>query len=465
MNNISRIAQVSKVVSEKLGLHFPENRHKDLTSGLLSAATDLGFEEDGKKFISLLLENKLTAKQLDILAEKLTIGETYFFREKKILEAFRDMIIPAIVREREHTTRSIRLWSAGCCSGEEPYTLAMILSETIPNIASWDITILATDINRRFLNKATKGRYTPWSFRETSVETKKRYFTAVGKEYEIAPEIRNMVSFKPLNLVDDPFPSEQNNTNSMDVIFCRNVLMYFTPETARTIGEKFYHSLIDQGWFITSQVELSDEIFHLLGKVNYKNSFLYCKTEKPADLQKNSRFTENKVSTKRSKLARNHQAKNQAKGVNNKKTDPVEHSPLSTSDQSTNLLEITRSFANQGDFKHAFQWSEKLIEADRSNPEGYYYQGMILFEQGELDKAEQQLKRALYLDPDHLLAHFQMATLCLRTGKEKQARKHKQNVTDLLDQFHDEALIPDANGMTAANLRSLMQPINTSEHD
>ncbi len=465
MNNHSRVAQASKVVSEKLGLHFPENRYQDLSSGLHLASTELGFEDDGTDFISLLIEQKLSSKQLDILAEKLTIGETYFFREKQILEAFRDMIIPSLLKEREYTTRSIRIWSAGCCSGEEPYTLAIILSEIIPDIASWDISILATDINRRYLNKATTGRYTPWSFRETPTEPKTRYFVSVGREFEISPEIRNMVRFQPLNLVEDPFPTQRTNTNSMDVIFCRNVLMYFAPETASAIGEKFYHALTNQGWFITSQVELSDELFHLLSKVNYKNSFLYRKTGKPAELPKRSRIHENKRPGTITPPIGKQSAHHRERTVQLKPPATIIQPSERVYDQTLNPLNLARNYANQGDFKNALHWSEEMISADRSNPEAYFLQGKILFEQGEVSKAEQQLKRALYLDPDHLLAHFQMATLCLRAGKEKQARKHKQNVADLLLRFQDDDLIPGAEGMTAGHLRGLLQPIKTSGHD
>lgn len=460
MNIESHIAAISRVVSDKLGLHFPENRSRDLISGLQSAARELGFETDENTFISLLTGHKLSKKQLDIIAEQLTIGETYFFREKQTLSAFRDMIIPTLVKEREHTTRSIRIWSAGCCSGEEPYTLAIIVSEIIPNIKSWNITILATDINRRFLAKATQGRYTPWSFRETPPETRQKYFTSTGKEFEISQDIRDMVVFQPLNLVEDPFPSARNNTNDMDVIFCRNVLMYFAPETIRAVGEKFYRCLNDQGWFIPSQVELSDELFHLFAKVNFKNSFLYLKTAKPADSRPKPHVGVSKRSPAVGIRLQKTETTDWKLTVHARKPAGVTKAPLPV--PKDNPLELTRNYANQGDLANALLWSEKLVTADPGNPEGYYLQGMILFEQGNLDRAEMQLKRALYLDPNHLLAHFQMVTVCLGAGKEKQARKHKENVMDLLQRFGDEDLIPGAEGLTVAHLRGLLQPINTS---
>ncbi len=462
MTNHSRIAQVSKIVSEKLGLHFPENRFNDLSSGISLAARELGFDEDGIDFTSLLVEQKLSPKQLDILAEKLTIGETYFFREKQTLSAFKEIIIPSLVKEREHGSRSIRIWSAGCCSGEEPFTLAMILSDTIPDISSWDITILATDINRRFLTKATKGRYTPWSFRETPIEIKNRYFTPAGREFEISEEIRNKVAFQPLNLVEDSFPAERNNTQSMDVIFCRNVLMYFSTETAMAVSQKFYHALTKGGWFITSQVELSDEIFHLFSKVNYKNSFLYQKSDKPTEHAKKTSINENKSAKLSSALAKKLPLTRQKQTAPTVIRTPLSQLTIKTDKQESSPLEIARRFANQGNLSLALQWVEKFIATNPSNPEAYYLSGMIHYERGELQEAEQQLKKALYLDPDHLLSHFQMAGICNNHGKEKQARKHIQNVGYLLQQFKDEDLLPGTEGMTAGQLRSLLKPINTS---
>lgn len=465
MNDRSRIELVRKVVSEKLGLHFPESKFPELSSGLQMAAKELGFKREMEAFISLVIDQKLSGEQLDILAEKLTIGETYFYREKKILSAFREIIIPSLVKERETTTRSIRIWSAGCCSGEEPYTLAMILSEIIPNISSWNIMILATDINRRFLTKATTGIFTPWSFRETPVETQNRYFTPVGRNFEISPLIRTMVRFQPLNLVEDPFPSGSNNTHSMDVIFCRNVLMYFSPETAKALGEKFYHSLTDRGWFITSQVELSDVLFHLLTKVNYQNSFLYRKIQQPVIDQKKTKPSGKKRSIQRTVSIRSHPSDLLGKAVRKSALFPIIQPVTSTDEQKSEPLTKAREFANRGDFNHAFQELDKLSATMPSNPEAFYLLGMILFEQGDLLAAEQNLKKALYLDPDHLLAHFQMATLCLRAGKKKQAGKHRQNVADLLQKFGEEDLLPGSEGMTAGNLRNLITSISSSVYD
>jgi len=465
MSDPSRMALASRVVAKRLGLHYPENKYSDLSSGINNAAVELGFGEKKEEFISRVIDQTLSGKEFDVLAEQLTIGETYFFRDRKILDAFREMIIPAIVKERENTTRTIRIWSAGCCSGEEPYTLAIILTESLPDITSWNILILATDINRRFLQKARNGIYTPWSFRETPAEIQHKYFTHSGKQFEISPGIRNMVKFMPLNLVSDPFPTETTDTRSMDVIFCRNVLMYFSSETARNVGAKFYHSLADNGWYITSQVELSDELIPMLTKVSYQNSFLYRKIHKQPGPGKKEQVI---VSRRPVSQALAPQAKGSAKEHQlNKKRHPAPEKTSSDKapEPEPGLLSLARDLANRGEFSHAAKQLEQLIVADRVNPEAFYLLGTVLFEQGEMDEAEKNLKKALYLDPHHLMAHFQMLTLCLRAGKKKQAQIHRRNIDKMLEEYQDEQAIPESEGMTAGNLKNQLAYLNNSIYD
>lgn len=465
MSDSSRIALASRVIAKRLGLHYPENKYTDLSSGINHAAVELGFGEKKEEFISRVIDQTLSGKEFDVLAEQLTIGETYFFRDRKILDAFREMIIPAIVKERENTTRTIRIWSAGCCSGEEPYTLAIILTEIIPDITSWNILILATDINRRFLQKARNGIYTPWSFRETPVEIQHKYFTHSGKQFEISPRIRNMVKFMPLNLVSDPFPTESTDTRSMDVIFCRNVLMYFSSETARKVGAKFYHSLADNGWYITSQVELSDELIPTLAKISYQNSFLYHKVPRRTESGKKEQINANRrpsphpVAPHRKDTTAVHQL------LKKPQPDSAKPSPDKAPEPEPDPLSLARDHANHGEFSHAAKQLEQLIVDDRVNPEAFYLLGMVLFEQGEMDEAEKNLKKALYLDPHHLMAHFQMLTLCLRAGNKKQAQIHRRNIDKMLEEYQDEQVIPESEGMTAGNLKNQLAYLNTSFYD
>lgn len=229
-------------------------RWHDLERRLGSAAREFGFK-DIEACIQWLMSAPLTKSQIEILASYLTVGETYFFREKKSFEILEEQILPELIHSRQ-AERRLRIWSAGCCTGEEPYSLAILLSKMIFDLKDWNITILATDINPRFLQKATEGVYSEWSFRGTPPWIKEKYFKRTQKgHFEILPPIKEMVMFSHLNLAEDTYPSFLNNTNGLDIIFCRNVLMYFTPECVKKVIKNLYCSLMEGGWLIVSPSE------------------------------------------------------------------------------------------------------------------------------------------------------------------------------------------------------------------
>jgi len=255
------LSAVSQSVEAQLGLHFPPERWTDLERGLGGAATELGFENVEKCARELVLA-KLNPAQVDALAAHLTIGETYFFRDPATFEALASQVFPALAQEKRGLAKRLRIWSAGCCTGEEPYSIAIALRRALPDLDDWRITILATDINPQFLRKAAAGVYGPWSFRGVPDETRAAYFRRRPEgRFELLPSVRKMVTFACLNLVEDVYPSLANNTNAMDLIFCRNVLMYFSGEQMRKVVASLRRSLVDGGRLVVSATEASREVF------------------------------------------------------------------------------------------------------------------------------------------------------------------------------------------------------------
>src|SRR5262249_24082640 len=143
---------------------------------------------------------------LDELLEALTIGETHFFRNRAQFAALESHILPELIARRRDT-RQLRVWSAGCASGEEPYSLAIAIERQLPDVADWQVLILATDINRQALEKARRGVYGAWSFREVPPEVQASYFIPRGREFEIVPRVRERVTFAYLNLAAEGYPS------------------------------------------------------------------------------------------------------------------------------------------------------------------------------------------------------------------------------------------------------------------
>ncbi len=254
------VLNIAKVIESSMGLAYQTNRIEEFSRHLGEAVLTLGypdFESFNKKII--ISGGKLSSEEKKVLAAHLTVSETYFFREKPAITMFCKTIIPELIKKKNGEI--IRIWSAGCSSGEEPYTLAMIIKELFPALPKDSFKILGTDINPNVLTKARNGLYTPWSFREIPDLYVNKYFNKIGDNYQITDSLRDLVKFEHLNLADDIFPGELPGEPSIDIIFCRNVLMYLNHELIKKISQRFYNILNESGWLITSQVELNDAFF------------------------------------------------------------------------------------------------------------------------------------------------------------------------------------------------------------
>lgn len=190
-----------------------------------------------------------TPKEWDIIVELLTINETYFYREDKQLSVFKETALPTLANEE----RPIKIWSAACSTGEEPYSLAMTSLDS-QEIPLQQISIVATDINKRVLQIANNGRYSKksLSFRRIPQRWLKEYFIENEEDFTVADHIKERVSFQYLNLLDE---SSMKQQQQFDVIFCRNVLIYFDNETIKKVATCFYHSLKQGGLLFLGHAE------------------------------------------------------------------------------------------------------------------------------------------------------------------------------------------------------------------
>ena len=221
------------LIAERLGLDFPEQRDDDLERRFLRAYQAADSADPGR-YVAVLAKLPGDSPEWKDFVGHFTVGETYFFRDRGCFEALEDVLAPLVERRRREGSRRLRIWSAGCSSGEEPYSVAMLLDRLLPDRADWSITILATDLNPQTLSAARRGVYREWSLRETPDQLRRRYFATRGAgTFELDSDIRRMVTFAPLNLADGAYPSLATNTSAMDLILCRNVIMYFTRAAQR----------------------------------------------------------------------------------------------------------------------------------------------------------------------------------------------------------------------------------------
>ncbi|HEX4353823.1 MAG TPA: protein-glutamate O-methyltransferase CheR, partial [Polyangiales bacterium] len=224
-------------------------------TGLVTTRTPEDFERASVRAMErLAIENwgefagKLAAGVgWDALLDEITIGETYFFRNREHFDLVRDTIVPAILRERP-TDHGLRVWSAGCASGEETYSLAILLDQ-LGLLAN--ARVLGTDISNQAIAKARACCYREWAFREIDTASSDRYFEGERNERRVVSEIREQVLFSQVNLADKVYPSSSNDTENNDLIFCRNVLIYLSREAIERVGRQFFASLAPGGWLVT----------------------------------------------------------------------------------------------------------------------------------------------------------------------------------------------------------------------
>ncbi len=452
--------RVSEFIAQNTGLHFPSERRLDLQRGLAAAAAEFGLA-DGASCADWLLSAPLTRPQLHTVVSHLTIGETYFFRERKTFDALAAHILPEILRSRRGHGQRLRLWSAACSTGEEPYSLAILVQQLLPDWQDWDVTILATDINERFLQKATAGVYGEWSFRESPPGFKEQYFTPTsGGRFAIVPEIRSRVRFAHMNLAQDYFPSPTTGTEAMDVILCRNVLIYFTVSHARKLAQNLHHALADGGWLAVSPSECSQALFSQFVAVNFPGSILYRKgkaEERSPPIWPSPPSDTVAQSTASAFVA---PPPSVDEGV-----PPTSPPSVEDAQDAVEFSLLARESANQGQHAEALAWSERWIAADKIDVAAHYVHAMILQEMGEAGAARNSLQRAVYLQPDFALAHFALGNLARAGARSAEASKHFANALYLLRGSPPNALLPESGGLTAGRMMEIIASLLTqSDH-
>jgi chemotaxis protein methyltransferase CheR len=466
-------------VLERTGLDFTEDKRPMLERGLaqlMTAAECASLDQ-----LYRLLHAGASAQSLwENLVSALTVGETYFFRNTSHFDALARRILPEVMARAARSGRRIRIWSAGCATGEEPYSVAILLREMIPNLDSWNITLLATDINREALRKAQAGVYGAWSFRGVDPRVRDTYFQPDGKHFVIDEAIKRMVTFAHLNLVADPYPSLANNTNAMDVILCRNVTIYFNARVTVEVVRRFHACLTEGGWLIPGASEPNMVYYGDFEPRNFPGTVVYQKPAAPAPETASSAVAlpQTPPFIMPSPMPRS----KPTAPLTPQAGQPAQPVPdaylraqalLQTGQLDEALRELYRAidddssfapayytlgkvYANTGALEQAQHWCERAIHIDRLQPEPYYTLSMIYQQHGLLDQAVEALKRAVYLDREFVMAHFNLAEIYARRGETDAARKSLQTVQRLLSNKPKDAPVPEGDGLVAGRLLEMV---------
>ncbi|MBF0098605.1 MAG: hypothetical protein HQM04_05685 [Magnetococcales bacterium] len=466
-------------IVQRIGYAFPDKRLTDLIRALreMAAARSL---PTVATLVDWLLHKASPDEQIQMMARYLTIGETYFFRDEKNFERLLKTILPPLLQGDK---RPVLLWSAGCSSGEEPYSMAMSLA--LHGIEPSDVQIVACDVNPDALLRALQGTYTSWSFRQGMPEMQKQFFVRTSNHlWQISAQLRDRVHFLLLNLLDTVYPEPLQKPESVAVIFCRNVLMYLSHDCRAQVVRQLVDRLQEGGWLIVAPSEAA-LIHH--PHLSVRDPFepnIFCKTRTLSVACAASPLLSGRGHAARRQQANRPVAATSAASSQTCLThgrDPVllaaeqlllanrlseaasclEQHAHATPLSLARILMLARLQANLGRLQQAEQSYRLAIARDCRQGECYYQLALILLAKGARAEAETALQQALFLQPDMGIVHLQLASLC---GDKKQARKHLAALRQLLKGKSDATIVPHTEGMTVQTIRQMMLHLDSVLH-
>jgi len=450
-------------VRRRTGLVFSESRRSAFATGLGKAMRRAGLADPAVYLGRIDVQPEL----LDDLVGEITVGETYFFREPAQFAVIQEEILPALLSARPRD-RPLRVWSAGCASGEEAYSLAILVRERAPG---WDAHIVGTDLSRAALAKASHGRYTRWSLRGVSPDVVQANFTQIDSRFELTPAVRGAVEFRYLNLADDTYPSLSTGVWGMDLVVCRNVLIYFDAETIARVARRLIDSLSQDGWLLlgASDPLLADlvpcNVVVTSGGLAYRRAAggTFVKhsvaAQPPAELpalpaevpapvvatetvERANRTVDDAKAAVRSYETRDYE----------RAVEYAERVVRRDGSAATPWIVLVRAHANRGDLAAAGRACAAALERHASDGELHYLHAVLLGEAERVADAAAAARRALYLDRSLVVAHLALGSALGRLGDTEGARRAFRNAERLLAAMPPDTVVPASDGEPAGRL-------------
>lgn len=267
--------QLRDFIYAQSGIFIAENRKYLIENRLSNRISELNLKSFSEYYYYLRFDAQRKA-ELTKLFEVITTNETSFYRNPPQLAVFQDKVLKATLDElRSKGQKKLRIWSAGCSTGEEPYTLAMILHDVLrTELPFWDIKITANDLSEAVLASARRGIYTDYAMRTTPKEIIAKYFTKIGNNYHIDPKLKQLISFGQINLSDKVMLKRVDRSH---IVFCRNVIIYFDEEMKRQVIESFYDNLLPGGCLLIGHSESLHNLSRAFKPEHHTGSIVYRK--------------------------------------------------------------------------------------------------------------------------------------------------------------------------------------------
>ena len=436
-----RLDQLSTLIAEQTGLDTFSEHHR-------ARLIEIMQHEDVQNLSTYIIHLKQFDNQHPIwqsLLSDLVIGETYFMRDDAQIAALRTQILPEMVnrRRKAHNNR-LSIWSVGCSTGEEVYSLAILLSEVLPDVQQWDIKITGIDINATAIEIARQGVYKAWSFRSTDATWRQRYFSRIDSHhYKIRADIAAMVSFRQGNVM-------QQQSEAQDLVLCRNVLMYFVSNQRQLAEQALTDAVAPNGWLVLSSIET---LYHV------KNNF------QTQHLGETIAFQKKQAATPIERLSL---------VVPQIKSTQESYQQAVTAFHQDNWSQVEQLL---GDVQHrradwrvlkaavtlakgdALEAKTRLLEITCAFPlavDAHYLLAMVYYDQEDFVSAKTSLRAALYCQPDFALAHALSGDLFYKAGAYQRAKRAWQRGLESAQRIEPELFLSDVVNVKARQLVAML---------
>ena len=411
------------------------------------------------------------ATELQALLDEVTIPETHFFRNPPQIRALRKYVMPELIRHAEHTKR-LRIWSAGCSTGEEAYTLGILVRELLPATTDWDVKVVATDISTRGLAAGKNAVYGERAFVMTEPGDLNRWFVPDpnGGRWQVRDEVRSVVEFVHHNLVTDEPPFSPGEA---DLILCRNVTIYFDRETTRKLMQRLYSRLRDGGYLFLGHAETLWQISDDFSLVSLGDAFVYRRLDQQAVEPATETIEHRRILPER-------RTKTESRGTveerrkpdsdrRNKKREKVEVPKLprlvtpalpiprtiAPQFETRDPLDTVRVALSEGRYAEAADIAAEVAGATPLRADAHYLWGVALTNLGRDADALVVLRKTVYLDPEHGFAHFMLGGALDRLGEGVAAARSYRAAAGTLARTEVDRTADELGGRDAAELAAL----------